>query len=385
MRPQPSRRAKAPQLTSLRSCLITDEESEPLLRSYNGSRPQAYTNVVLSPTFPSSGRRRAPEPVQKSSALSAFFHIVCVMAGTGILQLPYALKSGGWVSLFWIFLSGPLVAYSGRFTMACLYHDGLNRLNGYIDIGGAAFGKTGRRLVEASIASLIIGASGLYLILAAENLVQLDSWTGWTRRECFGGNVVFPHVESTMRNPKAFNAVLTFSLGFVTALYAAVAAVGYLAYGDKTESPIFDNLPPSPILTIAIVMLILHLLFTIPINLASFALDVEHSLGFNSGQLSLSQQSLYRVSFRVFVSLITLALAIAVPYFDHVMALLGALSNGLLILPPILFVKLHGWRAASTTDKLASIVMGTTGLFILVVGSSQALQALYRDVYPTPI
>lgn len=410
-------------------------------------------------------------PTQKSSSLSAFFHIVCVMAGTGILQLPYALKSGGWFSLFWIFISGPMVFYSGKFTTACLYHDGLNRLNGYIDIGGAVLGNVGRRIVEAATSTLIIGASGLYLILASNNLAMLDTWTGWTRREwivicmiisctpfvtiktlkeasmlslfgvvttiimvvvivfvafsdflglhhpvdapfpatelpvyhwicfetlplslasisfSFGGNVVFPHVESSMQDPKNFTKVLKYSLIFVVALYAAVATAGYLAYGDNTESPIFNNLPSTTVVTFALVMLTLHVLLTIPINLTSFALDIEHSLGFNSNHLSLSQQSLYRTCFRILISLLTLAVAISVPYFNHVMALLGALSNGTLvfILPPIFYIKLFGWRSSSLSDKIASIVMLTTGVFVLFVGSSQAIIALYYDVHHAPI
>ncbi|KAJ9084908.1 hypothetical protein DSO57_1019240 [Entomophthora muscae] len=44
MRPQVSRRAYVPYMTSLRSCLITDEESEPILRSLSGhdQRLQSY-------------------------------------------------------------------------------------------------------------------------------------------------------------------------------------------------------------------------------------------------------------------------------------------------------------------------------------------------------
>lgn len=403
----------------------------------------------------------------KSSSFSAFFHIVCVMAGTGILQLPYALKSGGWLSLSWVFISGYLVYHSGRFLNACLYHDGVNRLAGIMEVGGTALGAPGRRLVEFSFSTLIIGASGLYLILAANNLMLMDQWTGWSRRgwvfvcmlvSCipfitiktlkeasflslfgvistvimvlvvvvvafcdfetlhsskgglpsptviltydwinwsslplslasisfsFGGNIVFPHVEHSMQNPKQFNSVLKWSLIFVTAIYSLVAAVGYLAYGQNTVSPIFNNLQPSIYVTIAMAMLTLHVLLTIPINLTSFALDAEHAMGISSEYLTPQRENLFRIIFRVFLSLATLSLAIIVPFFDHVMALLGAMSNGLLvfILPPIFYMKLYGWSTCSTKDKAAAIAMGATGVFVLVIGSSQALLALYQDFH----
>lgn len=405
------------------------------------------------------------EAEPKSSSFSAFFHIVCVMAGSGILQLPYALKSGGWFSLVWIFISGYLAYHSGTFLNACLYHDGTNRLAGIMEVGGTALGAPGRRLVEFSFSTLIIGACGLYLILAANNLVLLDEWTGWSRREwvfvcmlvscipfitiktlkeasflsffgvvttvimvlvvvvvafcdfetihsskdglpsptevleydwlnfsslplsmasisfSFGGNVVFPHVEQSMSNPKAFNSVLKWSLAFVTGIYALVAGVGYLAYGQNTVSPIFNNLQPSIYVSIAMIMLTLHVLLTIPTYLTSFALDAEHAMGISSEYLTPHREQLFRTIFRVLLSLATLSLAIIVPFFDHVMALLGAMSNGLLvfILPPIFYIKLYGWSTCSIKDKSAAIAMGSTGIFVLVVGSSQALLALYQD------
>jgi hypothetical protein len=33
------------------------------------------------------------------SAFLAYFNVVCVVAGTGALSLPYALKQGGWIGI----------------------------------------------------------------------------------------------------------------------------------------------------------------------------------------------------------------------------------------------------------------------------------------------
>lgn len=453
----------SPQLTTLRSCLISDEENEPILRSY-----QTYTEPVL----PRSGR--APSPPRsnynhttKLSSFNAFLHIVCVMAGTGILQLPFALKTGGWLAVVWIFISGFLVYHSGRFLNQCLYYDGLNRLSGLIDIGGAALGNPGRRLVEFTFGTLIIGASGLYLILAASNLKHLTLWLGWSHKEwvlvcaligcipfitfktlkeasllslfgvittvimiivivsvafndfehlessgdsiaqplglpnytwlswsslplslasisfSFGGNTVFPHVEKSMQNPKAFTKILRWAILFVTTLYVIMATVGYLAYGDKTVSPIFKNLQPSNAVTLALIMLTIHVLLTIPINLTSFALDAENSLGLTSSQLSYGQQAIYRIVFRICVSLATYTLAIFLPYFEHFLELLGALSTGTLvfILPPIFYVRLFGWRSCTLKDKCLVIFMSCTGISVLLIGTFQALIALSKDVF----
>lgn len=41
----------------------------------------------------------------QASSFTAFFSVVCVVAGTGALGLPYALSQGGWIGLFILTLS----------------------------------------------------------------------------------------------------------------------------------------------------------------------------------------------------------------------------------------------------------------------------------------
>jgi amino acid permease len=42
---------------------------------------------------------------KQASSFTAFFSVVCVVAGTGALGLPYALAQGGWIGLFILGLS----------------------------------------------------------------------------------------------------------------------------------------------------------------------------------------------------------------------------------------------------------------------------------------
>lgn len=41
----------------------------------------------------------------QGSSFFAYFNIVCVVCGMGALQLPFALKQGGWIGLLILFLS----------------------------------------------------------------------------------------------------------------------------------------------------------------------------------------------------------------------------------------------------------------------------------------
>ena len=59
-----------------------------------------------------------------SSENSALFHVICVIAGTGILQLPHALAKSGWIGIALMVLSAFGNEYTGRLLIQCLYVDG---------------------------------------------------------------------------------------------------------------------------------------------------------------------------------------------------------------------------------------------------------------------
>lgn len=39
------------------------------------------------------------------SSWTAYYNIVCVVAGTGTLGLPYSLRQGGWIGILILFLA----------------------------------------------------------------------------------------------------------------------------------------------------------------------------------------------------------------------------------------------------------------------------------------
>jgi Transmembrane amino acid transporter protein len=51
--------------------------------------------------------------LHKSSNLESMFHIVCVIAGTGLLQIPFALSQSGWLGIFMLCGSAFVNWYTG--------------------------------------------------------------------------------------------------------------------------------------------------------------------------------------------------------------------------------------------------------------------------------
>ncbi|CAG8593421.1 22833_t:CDS:2, partial [Racocetra persica] len=60
----------------------------------------------------------------KGSNWTAYVNVVCLIAGSGTLGIPYAIQQGGWISLPVMFLSATICTYANIKLIECLYHDG---------------------------------------------------------------------------------------------------------------------------------------------------------------------------------------------------------------------------------------------------------------------
>ncbi|ORX95015.1 hypothetical protein K493DRAFT_220108 [Basidiobolus meristosporus CBS 931.73] len=113
------------------------------------------------------------------SSFGAYFNIVCVVAGTGVLQMAYAFTLSGWISVIITALSAILATYTGSILIKCLYCNGpKNRLDGYSAIGEAAFGRAGKIITQIFQYSILLGVSCLYIILTKISLTDLTNQLG---------------------------------------------------------------------------------------------------------------------------------------------------------------------------------------------------------------
>ncbi|ORY05423.1 hypothetical protein K493DRAFT_204436 [Basidiobolus meristosporus CBS 931.73] len=113
------------------------------------------------------------------SSFGAFFNIVCVVAGTGVLQMAYAFTLAGWISVLITVVSAILATYTGSILIKCLYYKGpKHRLDGYAAIGEAAFGRFGKIFTQIFQYSILLGVSCLYLILTKISIQDLTNQLG---------------------------------------------------------------------------------------------------------------------------------------------------------------------------------------------------------------
>ncbi|KAK6793969.1 hypothetical protein RDI58_007422 [Solanum bulbocastanum] len=107
----------------------------------------------------------------KTSFLKTTFHGLNALSGVGILSTPYALSSGGWLSMILLLLIACVTFYTSILIKRCMDFD--PTITSYPDIGDRAFGTRGRMLVSVFMnLELYMVATG-FLILSGDNLHNL--------------------------------------------------------------------------------------------------------------------------------------------------------------------------------------------------------------------
>ncbi|KAF9297515.1 hypothetical protein BGZ88_009776 [Linnemannia elongata] len=398
---------------------------------------------------------RAERPSQGSS-YQAFFNIVCVVAGTGTLGLPFCLAQGGWIGVAILVLSMVMSIYTGILLIKCLYYNGHTRVASYQDVGAHAFGLWGQGAVWFFHTSVIIGVPVMFFILSGTEIrvltkesvpgISKEAWI-WicccfvsipfvlmktlkevsllsmfgvaatavlvgvatvesiieypnrlpfsydvivvrnlptvvaTMSVCFGGNVVYTHVEEAMRYPKAFSKVLAYAMMFCCLMYAVVAIPGYLTYGPDAKSPILSSLPENASRKVATIMIIAHVLLAAPVLMTSFALEIERIAHVTVERRGRFGERIWRTLIRLGIMGIVGGIACLVPFFDSFLSLLGAFGNCMLIyvMPIGFYWKLFGWRTMKWYELCWCGIVLVIGLLGCVIGSMDAIKALHRD------
>ncbi|KAK4271988.1 hypothetical protein QN277_020601 [Acacia crassicarpa] len=106
--------------------------------------------------------------VGSTSFVKTCLNCLNALSGVGILSVPYALASGGWLSLILLFIIAMATFYTGMLIKKCM--DMNLGIKTYPDIGYRAFGGKGRLVVSITMyAELYLVATG-FLILEGDNL-----------------------------------------------------------------------------------------------------------------------------------------------------------------------------------------------------------------------
>lgn len=76
------------------------------------------------------------------------------------------------------------------------------------------------------------------------------------------GHEVFPSIFHNMQEPQQYMSVVAIAFSVMQVSYAAIASLGYLAYGNHAQGNVVQNLPPGEVLTVVVHVCVLLAVLT---------------------------------------------------------------------------------------------------------------------------
>ncbi|KAI9120778.1 hypothetical protein K1719_007811 [Acacia pycnantha] len=156
--------------------------------------------------------------VGSTSFIKTCLNCLNALSGVGILSVPYALASGGWLSLILLFI----IAMSTFYTASGVFASFIIICSIFwtATIDGVGFNHRGTLINWEGIPTAV----SLYTF-------------------CYCAHPVFPTMYNSTRRKPQFSNVLLVCFVLSTFGYAAMAIFGYLMYGSDVQSQITLDLP----------------------------------------------------------------------------------------------------------------------------------------------
>ena len=139
----------------------------------------------------------------------------------------------------------------------------------------------------------------------------------------YGVAGIIPSVEKSMKNKSDFGKALASALAVSVVIKVIIAVFGFLTFGFKTDEAILNNFPVGPLNITASISLVVSSLLSIILCLRPVCESLDESTIFSEITSDISN-TIRNIIIRVSLVVITLAIAIFLPHFALIAALVGS-------------------------------------------------------------
>nr|CAD40981.2 OSJNBa0072F16.6 [Oryza sativa Japonica Group]CAH67081.1 OSIGBa0097P08.11 [Oryza sativa]CAH67449.1 H0219H12.6 [Oryza sativa] len=197
---------------------------------------------------------------------------------------------------------------------------------------------------------------------------------------CYGGHPMFPTLYTSMKRKSQFPKVYPYTHAHNTIdMLPAMAVLGYLMYGDGVLSQVTLNLPSARLSSkVAIYTTLLNPVTKYALVVTPIAAAVEERIRGAAGKGARAVS----VAVRTLLVLSTVAVALALPFFADLMALVGSMLNVAvcMLLPCACYVRIFGAPSMSSVEAVAIGGILVLGSLVAVTGTYYSLMKIIREL-----
>ncbi|KAI3458948.1 hypothetical protein Pfo_015611 [Paulownia fortunei] len=196
---------------------------------------------------------------------------------------------------------------------------------------------------------------------------------------CYSGHAVFPNIYSSMEKPGQYPSVLLTSFGICTVMYAGAATMGYIMFGESTQSQFTLNMPQD---LVASKIAVWTTVSSVQNKIASSLITNTYALTLSPVAMSLEElipsrhakSHMYSILIRTALVISTLLVGLSIPFFGLVSALIGSLLTMLvtLILPCACYLSILRGKINLFQTAMCVLVIGV-GVTSSALGTYSAL------------
>nr|CAB3471974.1 unnamed protein product [Digitaria exilis] len=197
---------------------------------------------------------------------------------------------------------------------------------------------------------------------------------------CLCGHAVFPTLYTSMKEKSRFPKMLAICFVLCTLNYGSMAVIGYLMYGAGVQSQVTLNLPAGRVSSkIAIVTTIVSPLSKYALVVTPIATAMEERI--LRRRATGGSGAAVSVAVRTLLVLSTAAVALAVPFFGYLMALVGSLLSvgACVMLPCVCYLRVFR-PPARARETVAIAVILVLSSVLLVTGTSSSLVNIIHEL-----